>query len=407
MEDTSLKLETSDGVVKVKIEPVDENLDTSIKVTVPELVIKEEFNADDKSCISISDALSVTGLDVKGSNSKDNDEVTPDSELRKVHAPRLKNLDLYVGTGKEGCPVWKCNLCDFNTDVSYFLQLHIIKEHPDHLYSCSPCEKLFYHKSSLRYHQRVCHSKDEAFSCSKCSFVSNSYASYNDHRKSHLDVIHCDHCDFKTSYKHRLSSHKFKIHKIKVKGFKSAKCSICGRTYSDLHHLRQHQKSRHLGIKYLQTIRFNCTLCEFKSVTSHTLRKHKREMHKHCSTCSLILLDEKSLKIHEKSHLKHSCSLCPVMKSSLRELEDHCLSVHGVKSHECFTCKKAFLRARGLRKHQCPLIGLQLKTNPSLERKSKTSNSPSEVVSIVCVYCSEHFPTLKVLKKHLKYCVFK
>ena len=395
-------------MVKVKIEPVDENLDTLMKVTIPELVIKEEFNADDKNCISISDVLSVTGLGVEGSNSKDN-EVMPDSELRKVHAPRLKlkNLDLYVGTGKEGCPVWKCNLCDFNTGVSHFLQLHIIKEHPDHLYSCSPCEKHFYHKSSLRYHQRVHHSKDEAFSCSKCNFVSKSHSTYIKHGKSHLDLLSCDHCDFRTLYKRALLCHQFKIHNIKVKGLKSVKCSICGRTYSDIHHLRLHQKSRHLGIKYSRISQFNCSLCKFKSVTSPALRKHKKEMHKRCSSCSLILLDEKSLKIHEEVHLKHNCSLCPVKKSSLRELEDHCLSVHGVKSHECSTCKKTFLRAQSVREHQCPLTGLQFKTKPSLGRKSKTSNCPSEVVSIVCEYCSEHFPTLKVLKKHLKYCVFK
>lgn len=85
-----------------------------------------------------------------------------------------------------------CHHCEYKTDEKPHLYSHIVRKHlppdPDKTNVCTKCGKNCSSRSSLARHLKVCGPSDPE-SLSK------------------LNYFHCDHCEYKTVYKHNLAYH--------------------------------------------------------------------------------------------------------------------------------------------------------------------------------------------------------
>ena len=114
----------------------------------------------------------------------------------------------------------------------------------------------------------------------------------------------CDRCGLKVGHKRSLLRHIKNIHESDVgRGKKVFKCQeLEGCTFTT-HHLanyRKHIQSRHRHMRRMK----KCLYCDFKTVNTELLRRHKLEHNNeclaryHCSVCKLVFSDSESFENH-------------------------------------------------------------------------------------------------------------
>jgi hypothetical protein len=192
-------------------------------------------------------------------------------------------------------------------------------------------------------------------------------------------------CDYKAARQSYLRRHTIVKHSQR-KGFF---CSRCLKNFTDKLSLDKHKEIRHAKFKY--------PLCSFKSATWKSLVDHHKIVHNNamalqkpfqCSKCLAFFVHERSLTVHVDNA---SCQIVyhgklhtetPRFKHSSTRLEVQSVKV---QSDE----KKVIVN----------------KAKAANKKSSKAVQSKDEKFH-VCQACYEQFPSLKVLKRHLKYCVF-
>ena len=81
-------------------------------------------------------------------------------------------------------------------------------------FNCSQCDKVFNHKSSLKYHE-LCHSGLKQYSCSYCDYKCNTSARLKAHERTHTGEkpLSCAYFD-KTFAQSQQMKHHEKTHTV-------------------------------------------------------------------------------------------------------------------------------------------------------------------------------------------------
>ena len=106
--------------------------------------------------------------------------------------------------------------CEYRAETPYWLKVHIrIQHNPNRVkeFCCRLCPKAFYDSSTLNYHVRCVHLKENFYRCKKCSYTSGSLFQLKRHDgKMHeksfgMFGFICERCDYRSVSKAGLASH--------------------------------------------------------------------------------------------------------------------------------------------------------------------------------------------------------
>ncbi|KAH8272883.1 hypothetical protein KR018_007115 [Drosophila ironensis] len=113
-------------------------------------------------------------------------------------------------------------------------------------YSCSVCEKGFYHKSEMEAHQRL---HGQSFSCSECRFTTKNKESLSVHilgQHKKQFAFQCKKCNKRFGRRQGLNTHMLRAHGAKLlcrDHFEGG----CGRTFGNSAQLHRHVRKVHKG----------------------------------------------------------------------------------------------------------------------------------------------------------------
>ena len=172
--------------------------------------------------------------------------------------------------------------------------------------------------------ERVTHSSQPFYSCSKCKFKSKRPSSLGNHLKLHLNITYeCDKCDYKGK-----NERSFKHHQLlhSARRFSCDECDYKGITKPIL---KNHKLIKHRGF------RNNCDLCDYTSVSRKAVIEHFKGVHQgfrhYCNKCEFKTMYKSALKDHVD--LKHvgvrfPCKFCEFLSSSRNYIRRHMALKH-------------------------------------------------------------------------------
>ena len=294
-----------------------------------------------------------------------------------------------------------CAICDWKTGWRRSLLSHITTTHKD-LHCC----KVYDNTIQLHDHILENHAKFHCLICAEAKF--SNYENLKEHMKSeHNMEYQCPTCRIFYPSDSELGSHRASKHPfIKKKKFMRI-CNICQAEYKSYMGLRNHKETVHenkpkpswfcptCGKKFTQEKTLNlhiatncatdgrqkicskckkqfesrvqwiehvqsdhkdikvyeCSQCEYKSLTKTLLRGHVHGAHENRNVCSFCgknynnqaVLRKHIAFIHEgKKNPRVKCSMCEVTFAHPMSLKKHVESVHEGIKHQCSYCGEIF-----------------------------------------------------------------
>ncbi|XP_037646749.1 zinc finger protein 142 isoform X1 [Sebastes umbrosus] len=220
-----------------------------------------------------------------------------------------------------------CRYCPFSTTRRYRLEEHESLHTGIGRHSCDVCDKTFGAVTKLRQHKMRIHDKQPTHFCSLCDF--SGYT---------LDDVR----------RHNLRCHTGELRHT---------CTHCDAQFSSEVALRNHCKRAH----QLQVC-FSCKQCDYTCGSEATLKAHQESKHPQvkCNTCQESFKTKESLEIHQRTHLAHTCQLCPFATKTRQLLAQHLLNEHEegspedkpLKCSSCqFACRHQLVLEQHLRSH--------------------------------------------------------
>jgi len=246
---------------------------------------------------------------------------------------KLQNMLTHIRTIHES--EWlHCHLCEFKTGVEPILKKHIFrhqkirlpKEKPEEIPESKICDICGYETDvlwKLQVHIKRIHAT-KSISCELCPFLTKSNKNLREHMKNrHLEKNQkCDECDFTYANIESIKRHK----KVNHSGQRYM-CTTCSFETKTIQHLHQHEKTHQLP-------NLQCTMCDFKTKTENNLRRHiDRHNGKQlfCPECEFSTLDSGNLSTHKKSKhgiAKYKCDICNYETKLGRNLRHHKQTKH-------------------------------------------------------------------------------
>ena len=257
-----------------------------------------------------------------------------------------------------------CSLCDFQSSYKSAFTRHMNRRHLNFTtLICSHCRKKFHDEKLLEEHKKI----HLVRQCPLCPFKASSLVKLAEHRsEKHIQIgmvkpLQCDKCLTQFSSYRALKRHVDKICPLTHGYQKSFQCDKCLSRFTCLGSMKQHIAKYCPAIHYNDDSRpLQCDVCFSRYDSMKVLRKHKDMLHKQTLSQEL------------------ACSNCHQTFPDKCRLEDH------VRQSIC--CKK-------------------------ISKATKKAGKKTEVKiyqnDLKCHACNEQFSKLKVLKRHLAFCVFK
>ncbi|GAB6031013.1 hypothetical protein CHUAL_007833 [Chamberlinius hualienensis] len=179
--------------------------------------------------------------------------------------------------------------------------------------------------------------------CDHCEFETSNKDAYARHQISEHDAdpekfepkkYSCYKCDFVSTDRRLLDSHRQKEHGAHKRTFKCQSCEFIADSYFLL--------GRHIQNNHSEDRPYNCSKCDYKSRTSGDLRKHMVwhvDEKIDCNICGKRLRNRLTFKSHMKLHCgqrrphgkrRHCCTLCTYTCCRRIILVNHLKAVHNV-----------------------------------------------------------------------------
>ncbi|RZC42243.1 zf-AD domain containing protein [Asbolus verrucosus] len=331
--------------------------------------------------------------------------------LRKIHQGKLH----------------LCEVCGKAVMTSTSLRDHMKKHTGERPFGCGECGKKFSTNSYLTVHKRV-HTKEKPYKCKCCGRAFSQVCSLTLHvrtvhegKKPHVCEICSKGFATKTLLNSHLSfdtypqllSHRYKIHKSKIK---TLACPVCGKLFQFRSSLKDHMEVHD------ETMKYYCDFCEKPLKTYYQLANHKNLHSKTgtrfvCPDCGKVY-GCKSKTAFKNHLLLHSapnslvCDKCGKSYATERYLELTKVEEVGAslsEGHLCRRCSIKFPTKQLLRKHHrdvhwekiysCLVCGKKFKTRGAFRTHSEIH---SEDTPYYCEECDKYLRTKNALASHLR-----
>lgn len=277
---------------------------------------------------------------------------------------------------------FSCDHCGQRSCTKASILTHIIAKHLNHPYahgylnanefeyskhfpfkasyrrfSCDECNYKGWTEKQMLVHKKACHLNDKPNlnTCNKCKISFSTRLSLLSHMKRlcGIELLHCDHCDFKCYKKDFFAQHIYTKHMDD-----SRKCSKCAKIFSLRSNMLNHFKlcGKTKGFK-LSLMRFSCHHCRFKTneklkISDHIKAKHlPRDPNSNkCTKCGRSYTLSSNLNKHFKIcglpldlrrlPKKLFCDYCDYKCNHKPRLANHIQTKHLPKNSNLITCNK-------------------------------------------------------------------
>lgn len=233
-----------------------------------------------------------------------NKHMAKHNNLRPFECPECKKKFKYnVGLKKhtesqhsENAPNFACDMCDFTTKQSHYLQEHFTRKHTEeYKYQCSICGKNFKaerdykahmsnhetgpqvcdicgvsypNKISLYSHKNYKHTdKVKPYECKICQKRLRTEKNLESHMQQHNQTYVCEECGMKFARQAGLTKHR------KVHGEKTVLCPVCGRAFACMTTQRVHMVTHSDVRPYICDV-CGCSYTQRSSLMLHWRKKH-------------------------------------------------------------------------------------------------------------------------------------
>ena len=226
-----------------------------------------------------------------------------------------------------------CDLCDFSSNDSDSLDIHIREEHIEITYPCDECHYSASSKEKLETHVITIHENVEELKdskmvpskpvkshyCDQCPHKARDATRLAMHKQTaHSDIeIKCDLCDFICKHKIFLKRHIHLMHEER-----KFVCQQCGRNFALQGTLNRHLRETHTN--------FVCDQCEFTSTNKETFKRHVDKLHLgikyKCKQCDHESISQKARRAHERlvhENIKYPCHICDHVSNNKCNLMKH------------------------------------------------------------------------------------
>ena len=204
---------------------------------------------------------------------------------------------------------------------------HALVEFPPKVYPCVQCSQSFPKPIRLAAHVRLCHSRP--FSCTKCNKSFYHKVSCDLHMKTHEQMekpFKCNMCSRAFILKLHLDEH-LRTHF----GNKPFSCNTCGKSFRTYVLCKQHMKVHEEGYECV-----TCNVCFKKlrkpsSLAAH-LERHSQPQEHTCSECGKVFSAARLLTAHRRTHAKpFACNVCDRRFTARHALNKHIANHSGTK----------------------------------------------------------------------------
>ena len=323
----------------------------------------------------------------------------------------------YKGTGiqnfnhhkrMKSCYTFACLVCNFKTSMIKKFGDHKRKMGKKHIYrkwkenmrlaiQKYTKEKVKIEKTSID------------FICGGCDYKGKSMPKLEFHKNLGCFRYKCAECDFKTSLKLTIVSHKelnkHKKFKLKLKQASKLECAKCDFKTLMTHNLKKHMQNSK------GCFRFKCDLsCDFKTSMLSEIRKHRAEhglgegKTKGEFPCSKCDYKAKFLGVYMKHKIcfRFTCNVCDFKSAYRQRLKAHRLNAGHERAKQrkkikfvCEKCDFGSANLKALRKHiknqcynfKCPMTHCVFKSSSRLSLQHHESKCFKEENNFGCSKC--------------------
>ncbi|KAF9414339.1 hypothetical protein HW555_007736 [Spodoptera exigua] len=248
---------------------------------------------------------------------------------------------------------------------------------------------LYHMKTKKKYmKKRETQVEPNQWYCGICPKEFYSISEMNQHVDSHKNERQCDICKVKVNSLSQLYAHR--LNHVPVSQYK---CHICNKTFKSNIYLEFHYRNIHIEE---DDKRLSCDKCNILFSSPKRL-------------CYHFFQKKQALRSHIRSHgltKSFTCDMCDFSCKQGSGILDHKKRKHNPQKVNCNNCKKIFVNQNEYDKHTCkhnikslcPICGVQIKRNYSLNRHML---SHSDECKYKCHRCPAKYKTHSALVAHL------
>ncbi|KAB7503330.1 Zinc finger protein [Armadillidium nasatum] len=267
---------------------------------------------------------------------------------------------------------YRCEICDHESRQISVHTRHLLthEKHPQKLFKCTICPKVFRQNEYLRQHMRK-HIGEKPYECNICPKKFTAKSELNRHLVSHSSArpYSCEHCNKKFKLKHNLYAHIRAHNKVQL-----WKCCLCKASFPQQYLMEKHKQFHTEVVQHLELVKNDPRTI---SITTFPLDRRKVSHHQKMSLPPKLDLNDAQNNFNSKISLGLNDAFIPmsVIANSFGTGNYIKMKIVDKVNFSVKNCTKRLLASSGVSK------AVLVEDESSLEDKNKTdkSTAPSEV----------------------------